>query len=70
MWKHRLRPVFRCRLVVTPSTLRIQSRLTADMPVPPQPDLPHPAHIDKESALGKKFGKETPNYFGSKQITS
>ena len=35
------------------------------MPPPPQPDLPHPAHIDRESALGRKFGKEITNYFGS-----
>jgi hypothetical protein len=35
------------------------------MAPPPQPDLPHPAHIDRESALGKKFGKEVTNYFGS-----
>jgi len=32
----------------------------------PQPDLPHPAHIDHDSALGRKFGKEVANYFGSK----
>jgi hypothetical protein len=31
----------------------------------PQPELPHPAHIDRDSALGRKFGKETTNYFGS-----
>lgn len=36
-----------------------------DMPSPPQPDLPHPAHIEKDSALGRKFGKEVVNYFGS-----
>jgi hypothetical protein len=31
----------------------------------PQPDLPHPAHVEKDSALGRKFGKEVTNYFGS-----
>lgn len=31
---------------------------------PPQPDLPHPAHLDLDSALGRKFGKEVTNYFG------
>lgn len=36
------------------------------MPSPPQPDLPHPAHVEKDSALGRKFGKEIVNYFGSK----
>ena len=40
------------------------------MPSPPQPDLPHPAHIDKDSALGRKFGKEVTNYFGSEKISS
>jgi len=33
----------------------------------PQPELPHPAHIDRDSALGRKFGKETTNYFGSEK---
>jgi hypothetical protein len=33
----------------------------------PQPELPHPAHIDHDSALGRKFGKETTNYFGSER---
>ena len=31
----------------------------------PQPELPHPPHIDFDSALGRKFGKEVTNYFGS-----
>ena len=26
--------------------------------MPPQPDLPHPAHIDADSMLSRKFGKE------------
>lgn len=34
----------------------------------PTPDLPKPAHIDRESALGKKFGKEVVNYFGSSPL--
>lgn len=34
----------------------------------PQPELPQPAHIHKESALGKKFGKEVVNYFGGAPI--
>lgn len=36
----------------------------------PQPDLPHPAHIDRDSALGRKFGKEITNYFGSELIVA
>jgi len=38
-----------------------------DMAPPPQPELPHPAHLDRDSALGRKFGKEITNYFGGKQ---
>ncbi|KAI1615202.1 NADH pyrophosphatase [Exophiala viscosa] len=38
------------------------------MAVPPQPDLPHPAHLDRDSALGRKFGKEVTNYFGGSPI--
>ncbi|KPI42090.1 putative NADH pyrophosphatase [Cyphellophora attinorum] len=38
------------------------------MPSPPQPDLPHPAHVDRESGLGRKFGKEVVNYFGSSPL--
>jgi NAD+ diphosphatase len=38
------------------------------MVAPPQPDLPHPAHLDRESALGRKFGKEVTNYFGGSPI--
>lgn len=34
------------------------------MAPPPQPELPHPAHLDRDSALGRKFGKEVTNYFG------
>lgn len=34
----------------------------------PAPELPQPAHIDRESALGKKFGKEVVNYFGSSPL--
>ncbi|OAL24762.1 hypothetical protein AYO22_05551 [Fonsecaea multimorphosa] len=30
----------------------------------PHPDLPRPAHLDKDSPLGRKFGKEVTNYFG------
>jgi hypothetical protein len=37
------------------------------MPSPPQPELPHPAHVEKDSALGRKFGKEIVNYFGGEQ---
>ena len=33
--------------------------------MPPQPELPHPSHVDYDSALGRKFGKEITNYFGS-----
>ena len=40
------------------------------MPSPPQPDLPHPAHVEKDSALGRKFGKEIVNYFGSEDVAS
>lgn len=39
---------------------------TVNMAAPPQPDLPHPAHIDHDSALARKFGKEVVNYFGCK----
>ncbi|OCT52688.1 putative NADH pyrophosphatase [Cladophialophora carrionii] len=38
------------------------------MPAPPQPELPHPAHLDQDSALGRKFGKEVTNYFGGSPI--
>ncbi|ETN36513.1 uncharacterized protein HMPREF1541_08791 [Cyphellophora europaea CBS 101466] len=38
------------------------------MPSPPQPDLPNPAHVEKDSALGRKFGKEVVNYFGSSPL--
>ncbi|KAJ9661667.1 NADH pyrophosphatase [Neophaeococcomyces mojaviensis] len=34
----------------------------------PTPELPKPAHIDRESALGRKFGKEVVNYFGSSPL--
>ena len=34
--------------------------------MPTQPELPRPAHIDHESMLSRKFGKEVTNYFGSK----
>ena len=40
----------------------------SEMPAPPQPDLPHPAHLDRDSALGRKFGKEVTNYFGGETI--
>ena len=33
--------------------------------MPEQPELPHPPHVDHDSALAKKFGRETTNYFGS-----
>merc|ERR1711939_138875 len=39
-----------------------------EMPSPPQPDLPNPAHVEKDSALGRKFGKEVVNYFGSSPL--
>ncbi len=31
----------------------------------PQPELPRPAHLDHDSMLSRKFGKEVTNYFGS-----
>lgn len=34
----------------------------------PAPELPHPAHVEKDSALGRKFGKEVVNYFGSSPL--
>src|SRR5579859_4729484 len=34
--------------------------------MPTQPELPRPAHIDHDSMLSRKFGKEVTNYFGSK----
>lgn len=34
----------------------------------PHPELPRPAHVDRESALGRKFGKEVVNYFGSSPL--
>ncbi|RMZ79703.1 hypothetical protein DV738_g3116, partial [Chaetothyriales sp. CBS 135597] len=34
----------------------------------PHPELPSPAHIHRESALGAKFGKEVTNYFGSSPL--
>jgi len=33
-----------------------------------QPDLPKPAHIDQDSMLARKFGKEVTNYFGSSPL--
>lgn len=30
----------------------------------PHPELPQPAHLDRDSALGRKFGREVTNYFG------
>lgn len=33
--------------------------------MPAQPELPRPAHIDHDSMLSRKFGKEVTNYFGS-----
>jgi hypothetical protein len=38
------------------------------MPSPPQPELPHPAHVEKDSALGRKFGQEVVNYFGGEHL--
>ena len=34
----------------------------------PAPELPKPAHVDRDSALGRKFGKEVVNYFGSSPL--
>ncbi|KAK4697002.1 NAD+ diphosphatase, partial [Lecanoromycetidae sp. Uapishka_2] len=34
----------------------------------PQPDLPEPAHADKESMLSRKFGRETANYFSGSPL--
>jgi len=34
----------------------------------PTPELPKPAHVDRDSALGKKFGKEVVNYFGASPL--
>lgn len=30
----------------------------------PHPDLPQPSHVERDSALGRKFGREVTNYFG------
>ena len=37
-------------------------------PMPAQPELPRPAHIDHDSMLSRKFGKEITNYFGSMKL--
>lgn len=29
----------------------------------PQPELPEPAHVEVDSMLSRKFGKEVANYF-------
>ena len=65
MWKNRSLTLFVHRCVFAPSCPRFLVRHDTTMPTPPQPELPRPAHIDRESALGNKFGKEITNYFGS-----
>ncbi|EXJ92233.1 hypothetical protein A1O3_00783 [Capronia epimyces CBS 606.96] len=32
------------------------------------PDLPQPAHLDRDSALARKFGREVTNYFGGSPL--
>ncbi|KAK5056810.1 hypothetical protein LTR84_012342 [Exophiala bonariae] len=34
----------------------------------PHPDLPQPSHVERDSALGRKFGREVTNYFGGSPI--
>jgi len=36
--------------------------------MPPQPDLPEPAHHNVDSMLARKFGKETANYFSGSPL--
>ena len=36
--------------------------------MPSQPELPRPAHLDHDSMLSQKFGKEVTNYFGSRRL--
>ena len=38
--------------------------------MPPQPELPHPDHVNVDSMLSRKFGREVTNYFGSKHRAS
>ena len=46
-----------------------QPEVNESMSAPlPAPELPHPAHVERESALGRKFGKEVVNYFGSSPL--
>lgn len=36
--------------------------------MPPQPDLPDPAHPDLDSMLSRKFGREVANYFSGSPL--
>jgi NAD+ diphosphatase len=36
--------------------------------MPPQPDLPDPAHYDVDSMLSRKFGREIANYFSGSPL--
>jgi NAD+ diphosphatase len=36
--------------------------------MPPQPDLPDPAHHDVDSMLSRKFGREVANYFSGSPL--
>lgn len=36
--------------------------------MPPQPDLPDPAHHDVDSMLSRKFGREIANYFSGSPL--
>jgi hypothetical protein len=36
--------------------------------MPPQPELPEPAHHDVDSMLSRKFGKEVANYFSGSPL--
>lgn len=36
--------------------------------MPPQPDLPDPAHHDLDSMLSRKFGREVANYFSGSPL--
>lgn len=51
--------------VDTETTQALASDMSGHLPAP---ELPHPAHIEKDSALGRKFGKEVVNYFGSSPL--
>ncbi|EHY54170.1 NAD-capped RNA hydrolase [Exophiala dermatitidis] len=41
---------------------------TSTAMAPAHPDLPQPAHLDRDSALARKFGREVTNYFGGSPL--